>query len=92
MNEVQKARVSSWLILFLIYYFCLAQPAHAYFDLGMGAFMIQMVLGFVAAIWLSMRTTWIRVGRKIQKKDGQTPAENSGSASAEATETTGSET
>jgi hypothetical protein len=40
------------------------QPALAYFDLGTGTYMLQMTLAFGAAIWLSLRTSWIRIGRK----------------------------
>jgi hypothetical protein len=55
------------LALFAIYYFLTPPPALGYFDLGTGTYMLQMLLGFGAAIWLSMRTSWIRFGRMRKK-------------------------
>jgi hypothetical protein len=60
--------LSNCLALFAIYYLLLPAPAYGYFDLGTGTYIIQMVLGFGAAIWLSLRTSWIRFDRK--KKAG----------------------
>ncbi len=55
------------LVLLAIYYFLTPPPALGYFDLGTGTYMLQMILGFGAAIWLSMRTSWIRFGRGKKK-------------------------
>jgi hypothetical protein len=56
--------LSNCLALFAIYYLLLPAPAYGYFDLGTGTYMLQMALGFGAAIWLSLRTSWIRFDRK----------------------------
>ena len=63
--------LSNCLALFAIYYLLLPAPAYGYFDLGTGTYMLQMILGFGAAIWLSLRTSWIRFDRK---KKGVTSA------------------
>jgi len=55
------------LALLAFYYFLTPPPALGYFDLGTGTYMLQMILGFGAAIWLSMRTSWIRFGRSKKK-------------------------
>ncbi|MBS2008535.1 MAG: hypothetical protein JST01_15920 [Cyanobacteria bacterium SZAS TMP-1] len=60
--------LSNCLILFAIYYFLMPAPAYGYFDLGTGTYMVQMLLGFGAAVWLSMRTSWIRIGRVRKPK------------------------
>ena len=56
--------LTNCLALLAIYYFIIPPPALGYFDLGTGTYMVQMLLGMGAAIWLSMRTSWIRIGRK----------------------------
>ena len=35
--------------------------AHAYFDPGTGAFIVQAILGFLAAIVASLTMTWTRI-------------------------------
>ena len=66
--------LSNCLALFAIYYFLMPAPAYGYFDLGTGTYMVQMALGFGAAIWLSMRTSWIRFGRKKKVSVDNNPA------------------
>lgn len=66
MNRIAPL-LSNCLALFAIYYFLMPAPAYGYFDLGTGTYMIQMLLGFGAAVWLSMRTSWIRFGRASGK-------------------------
>jgi hypothetical protein len=39
-----------------VWYFCFAAPAHAYFDLNMGAYMMQLIFGFGAAFLFSMKS------------------------------------
>jgi hypothetical protein len=70
------------LLLFAIYYLFLAPPAYGYFDLGTGTYMLQMLLGFGAAVWLSMRTSFIRFDRK--RKGGSVPATGPASGAATA--------
>jgi len=76
--------LSNCLALFAIYYFLMPAPAYGYFDLGTGTYMLQMLLGFGAAVWLSMRTSWIRFGRATGKAK---PAGTAGDAPAEAANT-----
>jgi|688.fasta_scaffold1197383_1 hypothetical protein len=61
-------RTISVLTLLTIYYFGLAAPAHAYFDLGTGTYILQMILGLGAAFWLSLRTSYIKIDRKLKAK------------------------
>ncbi|MBU6451923.1 MAG: hypothetical protein KGS72_09115 [Cyanobacteria bacterium REEB67] len=68
MNNPIPPLLSNCLALFAIYYLLMPAPAYGYFDLGTGTYIIQMVLGFGAAVWLSLRTSWIRFDRK--KKTG----------------------
>jgi len=82
MNRIAPL-LSNCLALFAIYYFLMPAPAYGYFDLGTGTYMIQMLLGFGAAVWLSMRTSWIRFGRASGKaKAAASP--DSGAAAPEA--------
>jgi hypothetical protein len=59
--------LTNCLVLFAIYYFITPPPALGYFDLGTGTYMLQMILGFGAAVWLSLRTSFIRYGRNKKK-------------------------
>jgi hypothetical protein len=81
-NQIRPL-ATNCLILVAFYYFLTPPPALGYFDLGTGTYMVQMLLGFGAAIWLSMRTSWIRFGRKKKAvaDNNQTPAAASASAS-----------
>ena len=56
--------LSNCLALFAIYYFLVPAPAYGYFDLGTGTFMIQTALMCAATVWLSLRTSWLRIGGK----------------------------
>ena len=42
-------------------YFFLTSNSFAYFDPGTGAFIIQAILGFLAAVIASLTITWTRV-------------------------------
>jgi hypothetical protein len=42
-------------LLTAAWFFIFAGPAHAYFDLGTGAYLLQLVLGFAFAFWISFR-------------------------------------
>ncbi|GEM_PF-970731 len=68
-NPRARFHLSDVLFLLIISYFGLAAPAHAYFDIGTGAFMMQMAVAFVASVWLSMKTGWIKVDRKLNPKE-----------------------
>lgn len=46
-------------LLAAIWYVLLPSPALAYFDLGTGTYLVQMVLAFLAAFWLSFRQSWL---------------------------------
>ena len=48
-------------ILFIIYFFALNSYSYAYFDPGTGAFIVQAILGFLAAVVASLTMTWNRV-------------------------------
>jgi amino acid transporter len=45
-------------------------PAHAYFDVNTGTYLLQFILGFAAVIWLTMKQTW---ETKFKKKPLPTP-------------------
>ena len=49
------------LIFFIIYFCALKSNTYAYFDPGTGAFIIQAILGFLAAVIASLTMTWNRV-------------------------------
>jgi hypothetical protein len=71
MKNSHTAQLSDVFFLLALCYFGLAEPAHAYFDIGTGAFMVQMAVAFVAGIWLSLKTSWIKVDRKLKPKGGK---------------------
>ena len=68
MRKSRKPNLSDALFLFAITYFGLAAPADAYFDIGTGTFMLQMVVAFLASVWLSLKSGWIKVDRKLKPK------------------------
>ena len=45
----------------IISFFGMMSLAHAYFDPGTGAFIVQAILGFLAAVVASLTMTWNRV-------------------------------
>jgi|TARA_S200000501_G_C20325120_1_gene526187 hypothetical protein len=50
------------IFLILLFYFLIyPSKSFAYFDPGTGAFIIQAILGFLAAIVASLTMTWSRV-------------------------------
>ncbi|HEY9772970.1 MAG TPA: hypothetical protein V6C81_04110 [Planktothrix sp.] len=61
------------LTLFLIYYLVIPPPAHAYFDLGVGAYMLQLVFGFGAAFWLSLKSKMMRKYKARKTADQSDP-------------------
>ena len=71
-------RIFSLFTLLTIYYFGLAAPAHAYFDLGTGTYLLQMILGFGAAMWLALRTSMIKIDRKLKAKTTPAPQDIEG--------------
>jgi hypothetical protein len=48
-------------ILVLIIFFSFLSNSFAYFDPGTGAFIIQAILGFLAAVIASLTITWTRI-------------------------------
>ncbi len=61
-------------LLMAIWYVLLPSPAQAYFDLGVGTYLVQMILAFLAAFWLSFRQSWI--GKLPFMKQKQAKLEN----------------
>lgn len=50
------------ILLFLFFYFItFISESFAYFDPGTGAFIVQAILGFLAAVVASLTMTWNRV-------------------------------
>ncbi len=41
-------------------------PAHAYFDPSTGAYIMQMIFGFGAAVWLAFRSFLNKHGKKVE--------------------------
>lgn len=59
------------LIIFLIIFLNSSSNSFAYFDPGTGAFIIQAILGFIAAVVASVTMTWNKIKmffEKIYKK------------------------
>ncbi len=54
----KRLPIAEGLLLFLIVTLSMPQPAHAYFDLGMGTYMLQVIFAFGAAYWLSFKKWW----------------------------------
>tara|TARA_B110000238_G_C16134973_1_gene443213 strand:+ start:3197 stop:3418 length:222 start_codon:yes stop_codon:yes gene_type:complete len=56
------------IFLFLIFYFFVfTGESFAYFDPGTGAFIVQAILGFIAAIIASFTMTWTRIKLFFEK-------------------------
>ena len=47
--------------LIIISFFGMISLAYAYFDPGTGAFIVQAILGFLAAVVASLTMTWTRI-------------------------------
>lgn len=71
----KTAFTQSVLLLLAIYYFGLAAPAQAYFDITTGTYILQTILGLGAALWLSLRTSMIKIDRKLKAKTTPAPEE-----------------
>lgn len=54
-------------MLALLVFFLLPSPAHAYFDLGMGTYMLQILFGFGAALWFSFKSSWLKKTKPKEK-------------------------
>tara|TARA_B100000989_G_scaffold97102_1_gene70689 strand:- start:491 stop:712 length:222 start_codon:yes stop_codon:yes gene_type:complete len=67
-------------LFFLLYFLVFTSEAFAYFDPGTGAFIIQAILGFLAAVVASLTMTWSRVKmffiKIFQKKSKSEKKEN----------------
>jgi len=50
-------------LILLIILFCVVTPAHAYLDPGTGSFILQSILGAIAAIAVVSRLYWHRILR-----------------------------
>lgn len=71
-------------LLAAIWYVLLPSPAMAYFDLGTGTYLVQMVLAFLAAFWLSFKQSWLAklpFGRR-KELTKQPPSEDAADSSA----------
>ncbi len=68
------------LTIFIIFFFGVTSASQAYFDPGTGAFIIQAILGFLAAVVASLTMTWTRVkiffSKIFKKKDDQNNEKN----------------
>lgn len=74
-------RITNVLLLAAIWYVLFASPAYAYFDLGVGTYLVQIVGGFALAVALSVRNKlkWFAAlfGRKaVPEVTSQTVASN----------------
>ena len=75
-------RLTDAIIVALIFYFLAPVPAHAYFDLGMGTYMVQILFGFAAAFWFSFKHSMLK---KFKPKN-ESRTEADGSVALEKTE------
>ncbi|MBN9394578.1 MAG: hypothetical protein J0H83_04985 [Candidatus Melainabacteria bacterium] len=70
--------------IFAVYWLMFAPPpAEAYFDLSTGAYLVQMIFGFLAAFWLSFRNTLFK------KKPKKSQDEKAGDSAEAAEPSTG---
>ena len=56
-------------LLAAIWYLLLPSPALAYFDLGFGTYMMQLIFGFGAAAFLALRSSLQRKFKGWMKKE-----------------------
>jgi hypothetical protein len=47
------------LILMMVWFLLLPSPAQAYFDLGTGTYLVQLMLAFGATAWFSLRRVFV---------------------------------
>jgi hypothetical protein len=48
------------LILMIVWFLLLPSPAQAYFDLGTGTYLVQLMLAFGATAWFSLRKVFVK--------------------------------
>jgi hypothetical protein len=48
------------LILMIVWFLLLPSAAQAYFDLGTGTYLIQLMLAFGATVWFSVRRVFVK--------------------------------
>jgi hypothetical protein len=48
------------LILMMVWFLLLPSPAQAYFDLGTGTYLVQLMLAFGATAWFSLRRVFVK--------------------------------
>jgi hypothetical protein len=67
-------------ILTAIWFVLLPAPAQAYFDVNTGTYILQLVFGFGAAFWLSIKSTFAKrkMGPAIEsnKLDAEAPSDS----------------
>lgn len=78
--------LTSALVLALYFQMTTPPPAQAYFDATTGAYLIQMVFGFGAAVWIVLRGAIFKMRGK--KMPDQAAAETPAGERAGATEAT----
>lgn len=57
-NMCDRDQIVNVLLLTALWYFVYPSPAHAYFDIGVGTYMIQFIFGFGAAFGFSFISSW----------------------------------
>jgi len=72
------------LALTALWYFVFASPAQAYFDMGSGTYVVQVVLGFGAALWLSLKHSTAK--NSLSEKVGAGAQDSAVNLSAESSE------
>ena len=48
------------LVLMVAWFLLLPSPAQAYFDLGTGTYLVQLMLAFGATVWFSLRRVFVK--------------------------------
>ena len=82
----KKTALLDAILLAMIWFLLLPSAAQAYFDLGTGTYLVQLMLAFAATAWFSFRRVF--VGKPKIAKAPETPearekvAEEKGEASA----------
>ncbi len=64
-------------IVLLILSICGQSPAHAYFDANSGVYFLQIILGFAAVVWLTLKSSWNDFKKKpVEQMNSNTTDDN----------------
>ncbi len=86
MKNPKIALLTDALLLFVLWYVFIPQPACAYFDLNMGTYLLQVLFAVGTAAWFSFMSGWRKFKKPFASSAAKTEAPPSVEAGLESSE------